>query len=462
MRLIWHIFTLYFSRNSTVHFTPSFKIYISLSKTNKKTLFLVLVSRNIITMRRKKKKTMDTWTWHEKLPPRFYLTLFNSVWHIHNFKTFLFFFSFQKYWAEKLREKDPCASWSLEQGRAKPISSRSQCPLWHHKGSTSRPQSISETIETWTFLSFLRGAQLLSENSEYLNIQKRVNLYRTCFIWFILFPNWIQTRPALASHERVPSASTTGNKLHGGKRAGDAEVRNRHTEKWDTRRLLPPPKGTVSLSCFLVFVFFFCLYQFRCALSATSSYTKLLQLTLRQSTRRVHTPPALEEHRQNQTTRLDFTFSSNTHRSLGLTTETWNRPPSSDFPSELMAVGLMAWEFTFGTESLCYLTLLSVTSRSKMSNDNETASRRQQLSVCLSVFVFVFFKLTLAAQKCQTVPYAFINNQSVLNANILYHMISYRSLSNRIVCCLEVPHGIVRHHILSVSALHHTISHSII
>lgn len=33
-----------------------------------------------------------------------------------------------------------------------------------------------------------------------------------------------------------------------------------------------------------------------------------------------------------------------------LTTETWNRPASSDFLlSELMAVGLMAWEFTFVT-----------------------------------------------------------------------------------------------------------------
>lgn len=140
------------------------------------------------------------------------------------------------------------------------------------------------------------------------------------------------------------------------------------------------------------------------------SLHKATALTLRRSTRRGFThsrraggTPAKPNNEAGLTSISLLTLIT----AFLLTTETWNRPASSDFLSELMAVGLMAWEFTFVTGRRPTASLLDFAHRvtsafpciSTLWNveDNETASRKGILILYIRVkrrsclFLFSFF-----------------------------------------------------------------------
>lgn len=149
---------------------------------------------------------MDTWTWHEKLPPHFYF--FFCLTHP-QFPDFSFhFFSFlrkteQRNWEkttsiDRRRQRslrrlvDSCTTWSLEPGS---LGGRSQTHFFVVSVPSVTSQRVdfrdaepAKQLKQGLFSLFWGGrrCQLLSENNEYLNIQKRANLYR---MWTFFFPN---------------------------------------------------------------------------------------------------------------------------------------------------------------------------------------------------------------------------------------------------------------------------------
>lgn len=94
-------------------------------------------------------------------------------------------------------------------------------------------------------------SQSLSENSEFLNIQNIVALYKQPFLFFFFLT---QLNPDSANSfitQKPSSASTTGGKLRGRKQAEDVKVRNRHAQ---TEHMPSPPSS--ERHCIVVWLFF--------------------------------------------------------------------------------------------------------------------------------------------------------------------------------------------------------------
>lgn len=148
---------------------------------------------------------MDTWTWHEKLPPHFYLMLFflsdtSTISRLF----FSFFFFSQENWAEKLRENDfhrlketkksetsgrllhDLKSGTRQSRRAEPnpflCGLSALCDITKGRFPERR---TSKTIETGTFLSVLGRAALsivvrkqwISKHTEKSQFVQNVDLF---------------------------------------------------------------------------------------------------------------------------------------------------------------------------------------------------------------------------------------------------------------------------------------------